>query len=199
MSRTRRKTRDKPEVREQESTRQAADMAAMRRMLVAWQGCFSLSFAVCNDRTLRNELVQRLQDEFPGILLVSLEPQTRDVYQVVSDRWAAEASRRVCVGHRGQSALRTRTRHPTLRALNSLASCGSDSPALWCSGWPNTPPRWSPTKHRTSGATAAISSSSCPIGPTYAKASPSHSPALTWSTGCPSRRNDSAWRNSNSG
>ena len=119
MSRKRRKTRDKPEVRERESTRQAADMAAMRRMLVASQGCFSLSFAVCNDRTLRNELVQRLQDEFPGILLVSLEPQTRDVYQVVSDRWAASKPAAVFVLDIEASLPFEADAHPTLRALNS--------------------------------------------------------------------------------
>ena len=119
MSRTRRKTRDKPEVRERESTRQAADMAALRRMLVASQGCFSLSFAVCNDRTLRNELVQRLQDEFPGIVLVSLEPQTRDVYQVVSDRWAASKPAAVFVLDIEASLPFEADAHPTLRALNS--------------------------------------------------------------------------------
>lgn len=69
-----------------DTTRQAAELAALRRMLVASRGCFSLSFAVCDDRRLRNELVRRLCEEFPGISTVALDPDTPDVYRVVRDR-----------------------------------------------------------------------------------------------------------------
>src|SRR6202165_452631 len=66
-----------------DSNRQTADLAALRRMLEVSEGCFSLSFAVCNDRTLRNELIARLCEEFSGLVVVELPAETRGVYQTV--------------------------------------------------------------------------------------------------------------------
>ena len=76
---------------EREAARQTADLAAMRRMLEVSAGCFSLSFAVCNDRTLRNELIARLREDFPGILLVDLVAATPDIYQVVRTQVAGQS------------------------------------------------------------------------------------------------------------
>lgn len=105
--------------RERSSARQAADLAAMRRMLVASQGCFSLSFAVCNDRALRNEVVEHLRGEFPGILAVVLKPRTADVYQVVRDQLAENRPTAVFVFDLEASVSFEATTHPALRALNS--------------------------------------------------------------------------------
>ncbi len=80
----------KPEpAQERESARQAGDLAALRRMLDASRGCFSLSFAVCNDRGLRDQLIRQLTDAYPGIALVALQPHTPDVLQAVEARLGA--------------------------------------------------------------------------------------------------------------
>ncbi|MGH8590869.1 MAG: tetratricopeptide repeat protein, partial [Gammaproteobacteria bacterium] len=102
-----------------DTTRQAAELAALRRMLVASRGCFSLSFAVCDDRRLRNELVRRLREEFPGISTVTLDPGTPDVYRVVRDRLKGTQPEAVFVLDLEASVPFQAEDYPTLRALNS--------------------------------------------------------------------------------
>ena len=53
-----------------ESARQAAELAAMRRMIQASSDCFSLSVAVCNSPALRDFLISRLKETFPRIAFV---------------------------------------------------------------------------------------------------------------------------------
>ncbi|MBA2592576.1 MAG: tetratricopeptide repeat protein [Gammaproteobacteria bacterium] len=102
-----------------DTTRQAAELAALRRMLVASRGCFSLSFAVCDDRGLRNELVRRLCEDFPGISTVALDPGTPDVYRVVRDRLLGTQPEAVFVLDLEASVPFQAEDYPTLRALNS--------------------------------------------------------------------------------
>ena len=102
-----------------DTTRQAAELAALRRVLVASRGCFSLSFAVCDDRGLRNELVRRLCEEFPGITTVALDPGTPDVYRVVRDRLIGTQPEAVFVLDLEASVPFQAEDYPTLRALNS--------------------------------------------------------------------------------
>ena len=85
MSRTRHQPSALPSADERDTTRQRADLAALRRMLEVSEGCFSLSFAVCNDRTLRNELIERLRGEFPGLVLIEVPPGTPNVHRLVRD------------------------------------------------------------------------------------------------------------------
>jgi tetratricopeptide (TPR) repeat protein len=77
-----------------------------------------LSFAVCDDRTLRNELVQRLCDEFPGLVVVALSPQTSDVYRDVSDRVGDSRPAGVFVLDLEASVPFQADSYPTLRSLN---------------------------------------------------------------------------------
>ena len=102
-----------------DTTRQAAELAALRRMLVASRGCFSLSFAVCDDRGLRNELVRRLCEEFPGITPVTLDPGTPDVYRVVRDRLIGTRPDAVFLLDLEASVPFQAEDYPTLQALNS--------------------------------------------------------------------------------
>ncbi|MGH8513231.1 MAG: tetratricopeptide repeat protein, partial [Gammaproteobacteria bacterium] len=102
-----------------DTTRQAAELAALRRMLVASRGCFSLSFAVCDDRSLRDELVRRLCEEFPGISTVALDPGTPNVYRVVRDRLIGTQPEAVFVLDLEASVPFQAEDYPTLRALNS--------------------------------------------------------------------------------
>jgi tetratricopeptide (TPR) repeat protein len=106
-------------VNERESSRQAADFAALRRMLAVSQGCFSLSFAVCNDRILRNELVGRLRQEFPGLMVVELPTGTADVYQSVCDRLPEKSPGGIFVLDLEASIPFEARTYPTLKALNS--------------------------------------------------------------------------------
>lgn len=47
-----------PSAIDTESSRQSAELAAFRRMLVVSEGTFSLSFSVYNVRHLRDELIE---------------------------------------------------------------------------------------------------------------------------------------------
>jgi len=67
-----------------ELQRQSAELAAMRRMLAASRGCFSLSFAVCNSPALRDFLIEELRSAFPAIEVVRLESKVVDAFAAVS-------------------------------------------------------------------------------------------------------------------
>ncbi len=110
----------KPEpAQERESARQAGDLAALRRMLDASRGCFSLSLAVCNDRALRDQLIRQLTDAYPGIALVALPPQTPDVLQAVEARLGASTPAALFVLDLEASVPFQAASYPTLRALNA--------------------------------------------------------------------------------
>jgi tetratricopeptide (TPR) repeat protein len=104
---------------ERESARQAADLAALRRMLEASRGCFSLSFAVCNDRVLRDRLIRELTEGDPGIVLVALPPATPDVLRTVKDRLAGTVPAALFVLDLEASIPFKADAYPTLRALNA--------------------------------------------------------------------------------
>ncbi len=72
-----------------ESERQAAELAAMRRMIGAARGSFSLSVAICNSPALRDYLIGRLQGSFAGLRVVRVPRGTVDVYGLA----AAEAGK----------------------------------------------------------------------------------------------------------
>jgi|GEM_PF-1008801 len=72
-----------------ESARQAAELAALRRMLDVSAGVFSLSFAVFNTRPLRQELLATLADTVPGIVMVTLPAQTTDPLQATQEQLGA--------------------------------------------------------------------------------------------------------------
>ncbi len=73
---------------DEELQRQAAELDSFRRILTASQGIFSLSFAVCTNRTLRDGLIGQLCAEFPGIELIGLPADTISVYRTVAERLA---------------------------------------------------------------------------------------------------------------
>lgn len=68
---------------ENDAARMAADLDALRRTLLASDGTFSLSFAVCDERALRDSLIERLRQEFPNIFLVRLPAQVHDPFQAL--------------------------------------------------------------------------------------------------------------------
>ncbi len=68
---------------ESDADRQAAELAAMRRMLHASHGCFSLSVAICNSPALRNYLIEQIRQTFPGIAVLDVPVPMVDVYGYV--------------------------------------------------------------------------------------------------------------------
>jgi tetratricopeptide (TPR) repeat protein len=88
-------------------------------MLDASRGCFSLSFAVCNDRGLRDQLIRQLTDAYPGIALVALQPHTPDVLQAVEARLGASTPAALFVLDLEASVPFQAAAYPTLRALNA--------------------------------------------------------------------------------
>ena len=67
-----------------EAERQAAELGAVRRMLHASRGCFSLSTAVCNSPALRDHLIGELCREFEGVRVVPIAAGTVDVFTPVA-------------------------------------------------------------------------------------------------------------------
>ena len=102
-----------------DSARQAADLAAFRRMMLASRGTFSLSLAVCDDRKLRDSLIERLSGEFPGILAVRLPPNVGDVYDNVRRQLPAQPPAAVFILDLEASIPFEDDAQPALRALNS--------------------------------------------------------------------------------
>ncbi len=93
MAPSRRPQQSKPSVQaaiasptDAELQRQAAELASFRRMLIASEGTFSLSFAVCTNRTLRNALIDQLRGEFSGIELVELPSDSVSIHDTVKQR-----------------------------------------------------------------------------------------------------------------
>ncbi len=66
------------------SDAQAAELAAVRRMLAVSQGCFSLSLAVCNSPALRDWIIEQLKRESPNLCVVAVPKGTVDVYDYVN-------------------------------------------------------------------------------------------------------------------
>lgn len=62
-----------------ETERQAAELAAMRRMLTASRGTFSISIAVCNSPALRAYLVDALREDDGDYVVVTVPRDTEDV------------------------------------------------------------------------------------------------------------------------
>jgi tetratricopeptide (TPR) repeat protein len=104
---------------ESESSRQAGDFAALRRVLIVSEGSFSLSFAVCNDRTLRNELIGRLREEVPELVIVTLPAGTGLVYRTVCEQLSDKPPRGIFVLDLEASVPFDAKSYPTLQSLNS--------------------------------------------------------------------------------
>jgi tetratricopeptide (TPR) repeat protein len=102
-----------------DSQRQAADLAAFRRMLQISSGTFSLSFAICDDRRLRDSLVKRFCEETPGILVVTLPAGVESVLSLVESQIIAPPPAAVFILDIEASIPHGGTSQPTLRVLNS--------------------------------------------------------------------------------
>jgi len=102
-----------------EAERQAAELAAMRRMLDVARGCFSLSVAVCNSPALRDQIVRELSQASAGIRVVVVPRGTIDVFALVVTDQADPRPAALFLTNLEASLPSDRESHPTLRSLNA--------------------------------------------------------------------------------
>ena len=102
-----------------EAERQAAELAALRRMLEVARGCFSLSVAVCNSPALRDDLIGRAREWFPDIRVISLPAGIVDVFGFVAPKGADSAPSALFLTNLEASIQSDQERHPVLRSLNA--------------------------------------------------------------------------------
>jgi len=114
-----RKRRDSPEAALRDAERQAADLAAFRRMLEISSGTFSLSFAICDDRKLRDSLVERFATEFPGTVVVHLPTGEESIYTNTAAQIGLQIPTAIFVLDIEASVPFGSASQPTLRVLNS--------------------------------------------------------------------------------
>ena len=120
-----------------ETERQAAELAAMRRMLQASQGTFSLSFAVCNSPALRDYLIERLRSDYDGIEVVQLPEPTEDVYDTVRNTARDPERSSLFLVNLEKSLPSSASEHPVLRTLNATRE-------LWKQDYPCPVVLWLP-------------------------------------------------------
>ncbi len=104
---------------ESDAERQTADLAAFRRMLQVSSGTFSLSFAVCDDRKLRDSLVERFSAEFPGIAVVRLPAGVEGIYTTAAAQVGSQTPAAIFVLDIEASVPFCSDSQPALRVLNS--------------------------------------------------------------------------------
>ena len=101
-----------------DAERQAADLAAFRRMLQISSGTFSLSFAICDDRKLRDSLIERFSAEFPGIAIVRLPAGVDGIYTTAAAQFGSQTPAAIFVLDIETSVPFGSDSQPALRTLN---------------------------------------------------------------------------------
>ena len=110
---------DLPAVGEGETARQAAELAAVQRMLAASRGCFSLSVAVCNSPALRDYLLRQIGQSLPGIHVAEIPADTVDVFGCVADGLNGSCPEALMLVNLEASIHSDQDRQPAIRALNA--------------------------------------------------------------------------------
>ena len=95
-----------------------SELAALCRMLVVGQGAFSLSIAVCNSPALRTRLIDAVREQFSAFEVVTISPQTIDVYGFVRDHVTSHDTALFLVGLEA-SISDAESDDTTLRSLNA--------------------------------------------------------------------------------
>ena len=95
-----------------------SELAPLCRMLAVGQGTFSLSIAVCNSPALRTRLIDAVREQFPAFEVVTIPPQTIDVYGFVRDHVTSRDTALFLVGLEA-SISDAKSDDTTLRSLNA--------------------------------------------------------------------------------
>jgi Tfp pilus assembly protein PilF len=97
---------------------QSAELAALRRMLVASEGIFSFSVAICNSPSARNYLISKLREEFPSITVVEVNKEVTDILDFVRKAVTSKSHAGIFVIGIEKLLPSDRKEHKVLRALN---------------------------------------------------------------------------------
>jgi len=103
----------------EETERQAAQLAQLRRALAASRGTSAFSLAVCNSPALWDYLIERLALDDPTLRRIDLPAGTIDVFGWVRDAAAGSSSGALMVSGLEASVPSTKTAFPALRSLNA--------------------------------------------------------------------------------
>lgn len=118
-----------------ETERQAAELAAMRRMLEASRGTFSLSIAICNSPALRDYVIGRVQSGCDDVELIHLPDSLEDVFEHVGHSAQCEDQAALFLVNLEKSLPSSMDEHPILRRLNATRELWKESYAcpvvLW--------------------------------------------------------------------
>ncbi|MBZ0262584.1 MAG: tetratricopeptide repeat protein, partial [Hyphomicrobiales bacterium] len=101
-----------------EAAEQAAEFAALKRMLELSTGTFSLSFAVCNSPALRDYLIGRAVESVPRIAVIELPPNCLQVLREVERQGGTQNAQALMITGIEQSVNASGIVHPTLYNLN---------------------------------------------------------------------------------
>ncbi len=102
-----------------ETEEQAAELAALQRLLDISSGTFSLSIAVCNSPALRDFLIGRVRESHPDLAVVSLPQGTVDIYGEVTGHIGDTNVSAVFVTGIELSVSSESQSHPALKSLNA--------------------------------------------------------------------------------
>ncbi len=120
-----------------ESARQAAELYALRRMLAASQGTFSISIAVCNSPALRDYIIETLRSEEDGIYILYLPDDAFDVLDCAENKIENAEYQTLFITNLEASLSSSESTHPILRSLNA-------SRELWKNTFPCPVVFWLP-------------------------------------------------------
>jgi len=98
---------------------QSAELVALRRMLNASEGTFSLSIAVCNSPSLRDYLIANLKEESKYIAIVEIDKQVTDVLDLVSKTVPGANSTGIFVMGIEKLLPSDRKEHKVIKSLNA--------------------------------------------------------------------------------
>jgi tetratricopeptide (TPR) repeat protein len=98
---------------------QSAELAAMRRMLAASRGTFSISVAICNSPALRDHLIQQLTAETPDIVVLAVPEDTEDVYDFARAKVSDSPVGGLFVTNMEKLLPSAQEHYPVLRRLNA--------------------------------------------------------------------------------
>lgn len=102
-----------------DSAQQAAEKAALNRMLELSQGSFSLSISICNSPALRDYLIGEIKGAKPQLTVVSVPRETVDVFGYVDGQCADAATEALFVVDLEGSIDSSQEDQPALRSLNA--------------------------------------------------------------------------------
>ncbi len=128
---------DIPSKYPQQTEHQAAELNAMRRMLIASEGTSSLSIAICNSPALRDYLITKMKESYASLEVIPLPENTQDIFDHVHATVSSQQPTAIFITDIEKLLPSEQEEHKVLKALNA-------SRELWKSTWPCPVVFWLP-------------------------------------------------------